>query len=90
MHGAHKKVAKLSGMKHPNYIHGKNTQASKIKSSAKSLQFLMLEKIGWQVGLFAEGSTRFRGRKPNGFESLDLDDENQLIRAIELSMPKSD
>jgi len=86
MHGAHKKVANLSGIKHPNYKHGENTQASKIKRSAKSLQFLMLEKIGWHVGLFAEDSTKFRGRKPNGFEILDLNDPDQLAKAIELSL----
>jgi hypothetical protein len=86
MHGAHQKVAKLSGLNHPNYIHGENTQTSKIKRSAKSLQFLMLEMIGWHVGLFAEGSTKFRGRKPNGFEKLDLNDPQQLSKAIELSL----
>lgn len=46
----------------------------------------MLEMIGWHIGLFAEGSTRFRGRKPNGFEKLDLDDPEQLAKAIKLSM----
>jgi hypothetical protein len=48
----------------------------------------MLEMIGWHVGLFAEGSTKFRGRKPNGFENLDLGDPDQLAKAIELLMPK--
>ena len=48
----------------------------------------MLEMIGLQVGLFAEGSTKYRGRKPNGFENLDLNDPDQLAKAIELSMPK--
>jgi hypothetical protein len=56
--------------------------------SAKSLQFLMLEKIGWHVGLFAEGSTKFRGRKPNGFENLDLNDPEQLALAILKTLPK--
>jgi hypothetical protein len=46
----------------------------------------MFEKIGWHVGLFAEGRTKFRGRKPNGFENLDLNDAEQLAKAIELSM----
>jgi hypothetical protein len=91
MHGAHKKVAKLSGMKHPNYIHGENTQASKIERSAKSLQFLMLEKIGWHIGLFAEGSTKFRGRKPIGYpyELNNLHESDQLLKAIELSLSHS-
>ena len=48
----------------------------------KAYTFLMLEMIGCQVGLFTEGSTKFRGRKPNGFENLDLNDSDQLALAI--------
>jgi hypothetical protein len=47
----------------------------------------MLEKIGWHIGLFAEGSTKFRGRKPNGFENLDLNDLDQLAAAILKTLP---
>jgi hypothetical protein len=42
----------------------------------------MVEIIGWHLGLFAEGSTKFRGRKPNGFEKLDLDGPEKLALAI--------
>jgi hypothetical protein len=48
----------------------------------------MFEKIGWHVGLFAEGSTKFRGCKPNGFENLDLNDSEQLALAILKTLPK--
>lgn len=68
-----------------HWKHGNETKEARAKRSAKSLQFLMLEMIGWHVGLFAEGSTKFRGRKPNGFEKLDLDDPDQLAKAIELT-----
>ena len=69
-----------------HWKHGNEAKEARAERSAKSLQFLMLEKIGWHVGLFAEGSTKFRGRKPNGFENLDLNDPDQLAKAIKLSM----
>lgn len=68
-----------------HWKHGNETKEARAERSAKSLQFLMLEMIGWHVGLFAEGSTKFRGRKPNGFEKLDLDNPDQLAKAIELT-----
>ncbi len=71
-----------------HWKHGNETKEARAKRSAKSLQFLMLEMIGWHVGLFAEGGTKFRGRKPNGFENLDLNDPEQLARAIQLAEPK--
>ncbi len=70
-----------------HWKHGNETKEARSKRSAKSLQFLMLEKIGWHIGLFAEDSTKFRGRKPNGFENFDLNDPEQLAKAIKLSMP---
>jgi hypothetical protein len=65
----------IQRIKDAHWKHGNETKEARAERSAKSLQFLMLEKIGWHIGMFAEGSTKFRGRKPNGFESLDLDDE---------------
>ena len=70
-----------------HWKHGNETKEARDERSAKSLQFLMLEKIGWHVGLFAGGSTRFRGRKPNGFENLDLNDPDQLAEAILKTLP---
>ncbi len=48
----------------------------------------MLEKLGWHIGLFAEGSTKFRGRKPIGYpyELKNLHEPDQLLKAIELSL----
>jgi hypothetical protein len=45
-----------------HWKHGNETKEARAERSAKSLQFLMLEMIGWHVGLFTEGSTKFRGR----------------------------
>lgn len=70
-----------------HWKHGNETKEARAERSAKSLQFLMLEKIGWHVGLFSEGSTKFRGRKPNGFENLDLNDPDQLAAAILKTLP---
>jgi hypothetical protein len=78
------------GIKHiqnAHWKHGNETKEARAERSAKSLQFLMLEKIGWHVGLFAEGSTKFRGRKPNGFENLDLNDPEQLALALLKTLP---
>jgi hypothetical protein len=77
----------IKRIQNAHWKHGNETKKARSKRSAKSLQFLMLEMIGWHVGLFAEGSTKFRGRKPNGFEKLDLGDPDQLAKAIELSIP---
>lgn len=67
--------------------HGNETKEARAERSAKSLQFLMLEMIGWHVGLFTESSTKFRGRKPNGFENLDLNDPDHLATAILKTLP---
>jgi len=85
MHGAHKKVTKLTGTEHPNYKHGENTQTSKVKRSKKSLMFLMLEEIGHHAQMFHPSSTRTRGRKPSGYRKLNLADEEDLCTAILLS-----
>lgn len=47
--------------------------------------FQRLEEIGWHVGLFAEGSTKFRGRKAGA--KLDLNDKSQLEIALIESQP---
>lgn len=71
-----------------HWKHGNETKEVRAKRRQMSLMFQRLEEIGWHVGLFAEGSTKFRGRKPNGFEKLNLDNPAQLAKAIEQSMSK--
>jgi hypothetical protein len=77
----------IQRIKDAHLKHGNETKEARAERSAKSLQFLMLEKIGWHIGMFAEGSTKFRGRKPNGFENLDLNDPDQLAAAILKTLP---
>jgi hypothetical protein len=82
-----KTAAGIQRIRDAHWKHGNETKEARTKRSEKSLQFLMLEKIGWHIGMFAEGSTKFRGRKPNGFESLDLNDPDQLAKAILKTLP---
>jgi hypothetical protein len=77
----------IQRIKDAHLKHGNETKEARAERSAKSLQFLMLEKIGWHIGLFSEGSTKFRGRKPNGFENLDLNDPEQLALALLKTLP---
>lgn len=82
MHGAHKSRNTLQGAYHPQYRHGKRTKES-IKEQQKTLLRLhTLEEIGYHIKMFPEGSPRTRGRKPTGWEPLDLNDPNQLVLAI--------
>ena len=77
----------IKRLQNAHWKHGNETKEARAERSAKSLHFLILEMLGWYIGLFAEGSTRFRGRKPNGFEKLDLRDPEQLALAILKTMP---
>jgi hypothetical protein len=90
-HGARRSRSALSGIHHPQYKSGEFTKEEKALRSHKSLQFLMLEKLGWHIDLFAEGSTKIRGRKPNGYpyNLTNLHDDEQLAKAIELSLNQS-
>lgn len=89
MHGARKnKIATPHGKMHPNYIHGERTQKNEELASKKSLMFLILEELAHHANMFPPNTPRTRGRKPNGFLKLDLNDAEQLAKAIELSKPK--
>jgi hypothetical protein len=77
----------IKRIQNAHWKHGNETKEVRTERSAKSLQFLMLEKIGWHIGVFAEGSTKFRGRKPKGYpyNLTNLNDDEQLAKAIDLS-----
>jgi hypothetical protein len=47
----------------------------------------MLEEIGHHIKMFPEGTSRTRGRKPTGWEPLNLAEPNQLAIAILKTMP---
>ena len=47
-------------------VHGFDTRAKRGSYSAKMAELHQLERLGFEYGLFVEGSGRFRGRKPSG------------------------
>ena len=63
-----------------HWKHGNETREVRAERRRMSLMFQRLEEIGWHIGLFAEGSTKTRGRKVG--PKLDLDQEVQLLIAI--------
>ena len=86
MHGAHRSRKVLKDIDHPQYKNGEETQLSKLKRSATSLKLHRLEELGWHVQLFHKNATRMVGRKPVGYEKLDLNRPEHLRRAIVQSM----
>jgi len=82
MHGAHKSRNTLQGVNHPQYRHGQKTKESIEKNQKTLLRLHTLEEIGHHIKMFSEGSPRTRGRKPTGWEALDLNDPTQLAMAV--------
>ena len=80
MHGAHKSRNTLQGAKHPQYKNGKATKEARAEYSKKSSQLRYLRDIGDHINMFAGDFTR--GRKPNGYEKLNLNDPTQVALAI--------
>jgi hypothetical protein len=70
----------LRGADHPQYKNAGQTRQERHARRAKSLMFQRLEEIGWHIGLFAEGSTKTRGRKVGG--KLDLNQDDELMIAL--------
>ena len=82
MHGAHRSRNSLQGVNHPQYKHGERTKESIADHQKTLLRLHTLEEIGYHIKLFPEGSPKTRGRKPTGWEPLDLNDPQQLTYAI--------
>ena len=82
MHGAHKSRNTLTGENHPQFKHGRNTKQAKERHQQTMVKLLLLEDLGHHIKMFPENATRTRGRKPNGFLTLNLNDPNQLALAI--------
>jgi hypothetical protein len=80
MHGAHKSKNVLYGAKHPQYINGEETKVARAERSKKSSLFLYLRDIGDSIGIFTGSHTK--GRKPYGYEKLNLEDSAELEKAI--------
>jgi hypothetical protein len=67
--------------------HGERTKESIEERQKTLLRLHMLEEIGHHIKMFAEGSPRTRGRKPTGWEPLNLAEPNQMALAILKTMP---
>ena len=81
MHGAHKSKNVLRGIKHPLYKTGEYSLKVKSERSEKNLTLKYLIDLGNHCDLFYK-KLKSRGRPPNGYVRLDLDDLGQLIIAI--------
>lgn len=86
MHGAHKSKNVLRGADHPQYRYAGQTRRERHERSEKSLQFALLEQLGWYLDMFT--GTRTRGRKPSGYRTMDLSDPSELSEIVLKTLPK--
>ena len=86
MHGAHKSRNVLQGANHPQYRKAGQTRRERHERSEKSLQFALLEQLGWYLDMFT--GTKPRGRKPSGYRTMDLSDPNELSEIVLKTLPK--
>lgn len=86
MHGAHKSRNVLRGADHPKYTNGNRTIESQKENSASLTRLRMLEQIGWHIKMFTGSKTR--GRRPNGYIPLDLNDPLQMGLAVLMTQEK--
>lgn len=87
MHGAHKSRNVLQGTNHPQYRNAGQTRRERHERSEKSLQFALLEQLGWHLNMFT--GTRTRGRKPSGYRTMDLSDPDELSEIVLKTLPKA-
>lgn len=86
MHGAHKSRNVLRGADHSQYTNGNRTIESQKENSASLTRLRMLEQIGWHIKMFTGSKTR--GRRPNGYLQLDLNDPLQMGLAVLMTQEK--
>jgi hypothetical protein len=84
MHGAHKSRRSLLGADHPQYTNGYETKEARAERSWLSVKLLYLRDIGDRINLFV--GTKTRGRRPNRYIKLDLNDPLQMQIAIAMTM----
>ena len=80
MHGAHKSRNVLRGANHRQYRNGERTKKSEEEHRKASTILLTLRDIGDHINLFTGDYTR--GRKPKGYVKYDMNDSEQLTKAI--------
>ena len=86
MHGAHKSRNVLRGADHSQYTNGNRTIESQKENSASLTRLRMLEQIGWHIKMFTGSKTR--GRRPNGYLQLDLNDPLKMGLAVLMTQEK--
>lgn len=86
MHGAHKSRNVLRGPNHPQYQYGNRTKEAQHNNSEALTRIRMIEQIGWHIKMFFGAKTR--GRKPKGYRKYDMNDPEQLAKAIQLTIHK--
>jgi hypothetical protein len=72
----------ISGEDHPQFKHGRDTKQAKDRQKRTSTQLHFLEDLGHHIKMFNEDATRTRGRKPNGYLKLNLNDSIHLAIAL--------
>jgi hypothetical protein len=82
MHGAHRSRNTLVGEAHPQFKHGRSTKRAKEQHQKIAAKLHFLEDLGHHIKMFHKDAARTRGRKPNGYLKLNLNDTNQLALAI--------
>ena len=68
------------GINHWRYKNGERTKEAEADHRLSATILLTLRDIGDSIGMFHGGYTR--GRKPNGYIKLDMNEPEQLISAI--------
>lgn len=80
----------VAGEDHPQFKHGRNTKQSKEQHQRTTAQLHFLEDLGHHIKMFHEHATRTRGRKPNGYLKLNLNDPKQLLSVLMKSVEDKD
>jgi hypothetical protein len=80
MHGAHRIRNALRGADHPHYRNGERTQESEEAHRKSSVILLTLRDLGDHLRIFSGDHPR--GRKPNGYKRFDMNDPEELSKAI--------
>jgi hypothetical protein len=86
MHGAHRSRNVVKGVNHPRYKNGERTKSKEAEHIRASTALLTLRDIGDHVKMFTGAHTR--GRKPSSYIKYDLNEREQLLKAIFIAMVK--
>jgi hypothetical protein len=80
----------VSGKDHPQFKHGRDTKQAKDRHQRSSAKLHFLEDLGHHIKMFHGNATRTRGRKPNGYLKLNLNDPKQLLCVLMKSVEDED